>query len=255
MDLKSPTTPVHPAANEEVRSLPTLPLPAETMNNIDLNPELYDDDDDEVAENEDGKPEVTTFTVPFEDALRLLQLQFNNSTTVTTESQQSKLINYIDDNLLQIHRKFIKNITNFDNNQPYTLEQLVTDLSKVVDLIWFSISHKNRLFGQQNYFITILTDLEDFVSHYSLTDIPGHVLGKVFTLFQSLDTKLSFLIDGYDVNGKLEKVITTDLVRMVPIVMRLRIEVITKVEGNGPKEWLDVEVSRLFEGIIERSET
>lgn len=279
MDL--PATPLHPAGDVEVASLPTLPLP---VANIDLNPDLYDSDRSASASNspaaagEDGpslsdrpsdpqpsvEPLRQTYTVPVDDAVRLLQHQLG-ANAATSEAQQSKLVNYIDDTLLQIHRRFIKNITNLDNNQPYLLAQLAQDLARVVDLVWHSVSTHTRLFGQQNYLSTIVTDLEEFVAHYRLTDIPGPArapaLGRVLGLLLSLDAKLSFLIDGYAcADGTVQKLSATDVVRLVPVVMRLRVAVVTQLEelraDTLPEDRpaLDVEAGRVFEGIIARAE-
>ena len=74
-----------------------------------------------------------------------------------TSAQQSKLINYIDETLLQIQRKFIKQQTELEIN--YSLIQLLQELSTVISVIWVSIQQKLVLYGQIEYYIKILGDL------------------------------------------------------------------------------------------------
>lgn len=89
---------------------------------------------------------------------------------------------------------------------------------------------------------------------------------------------MSFLIDGYNIvlnNGnqqtKLIKMNVTELTRLLPIVTRLRIAIISKIDGlrmrlkknqenNNDNDAtsniltiFELEISRLFEGILERS--
>jgi len=124
--------------------------------------------------------------------------------------------------------------------------------------------------------IKILGDLEDYIGHYLLfKDIPpisdtaSKQVVDFFTFFQSLDVKLSCLIDGYIATvGErqiTQKLSATQYVRLLPIVTRLRILIITKTESVKSKlqdsadgaaidmaDILDVEVGRLFEGILDR---
>ena len=67
-------------------------------------------------------------TLPFNESYQLLKQEFQNTLTnlgqsQITSAQQSKLINYIDETLLQIQRKFIKQQTELEIN--YSLIQLL----------------------------------------------------------------------------------------------------------------------------------
>ena len=99
-----------------------------------------------------------------------------------------------------------------------------------------------------------------------------------FKFWQKIDLQLSCLIDGYNIvlnNGNqqtnLIKMNVTQLTRLLPIVTRLRIAIISKIDGlrmrlkknqenNNDNDAtsniltiFELEISRLFEGILERS--
>ena len=65
---------------------------------------------------EDGNQPITPNHITFNESYQLLKQEFQNTLTnlgqsQITSAQQSKLINYIDETLLQIQRKFIKQQT------------------------------------------------------------------------------------------------------------------------------------------------
>lgn len=231
-------------------------------------------------------------TLPFNESYQLLKQEFQNTLTnlgqsQITSAQQSKLINYIDETLLQIQRKFIKQQTELEIN--YSLIQLLQELSTVISVIWVSIQQKLVLYGQIEYYIKILGDLEDYVNNYKTffnetwsknnnLHINMQNLVIFFKFWQKIDLQLSFLIDGYNIvlnNGnqqtKLIKMNVTELTRLLPIVTRLRIAIISKIDGlrmrlkknqenNNDNDAtsniltiFELEISRLFEGILERS--
>ncbi|RLV94962.1 Uncharacterized protein JA1_001416 [Spathaspora sp. JA1] len=221
-------------------------------------------------------------TLPFDEAFQLFKLDFESIEyqQAISHQQQSKFVNYIDDQLLQIQRKFIKSQS--EENKTYSFVQLIQDLSEVINIIWVSICQKNALFGQMDYYIKILGDLEDYLEHYH--DIfdqqftPYNVkisiskLVAFFKFFQKLDLQLSVLIDGFTTNStnQITKASNTELIRLYPIVSRLRILIISKVEDLRIKlnnnmtstnrqdsqnllNLFELEISRLFEGVLERS--
>lgn len=231
-------------------------------------------------------------TLPFNESYQLLKQEFQNTLTnlgqsQITSAQQSKLINYIDETLLQIQRKFIKQQTELEIN--YSLIQLLQELSTVISVIWVSIQQKLVLYGQIEYYIKILGDLEDYVNNFKTLfnetwsknnnlHINMQNLVIFFKFWQKIDLQLSFLIDGYNIvlnNGnqqtKLIKMNVTELTRLLPIVTRLRIAIISKIDGlrmrlkknqenNNDNDAtsniltiFELEISRLFEGILERS--
>mmetsp|Transcript_9339 Transcript_9339/g.11636 ORF Transcript_9339/g.11636 Transcript_9339/m.11636 type:complete len:306 (+) Transcript_9339:57-974(+) len=255
--MDSPPTPLHPAANEEVNVIPEGALPSGTIANLDLNPDLYDEDtdqndtgnddkankDDVIMKNEiddydDGQSyELEALTSSFDKQYELLQVEFEKSTNHNQIAtyQQSKLINYVDEQLLAIQRKFIKNQA--DTNELYSFFQLINELSKVFDLVWYSINTRSGLFGQQDYLIKLMDDMEDYVAHYRLfedTDDFGTLelqLLDYFTFFQVMDLRISFLIDGFSMeSNRVEKLNNTQIVRLSPVASRLRILIISKLD-------------------------
>lgn len=256
--MDSPPTPLHPAANEEVNVIPEGELPSGTIANLDLNPDLYDeetdqndvDDDDNAKKDDvivksdnddydDGQSyELQMLTSSFDKQYELLQAEFEKTTNHNKIAtyQQSKLINYVDEQLLAIQRKFIKNQA--ETTELYSFFQLINELSKVFDLVWYSINNRSGLFGQQDYLIKLMDDMEDYVAHYRLfedTDDFGTLelqLLDYFTFFQVLDLHISFLIDGFsmEASNTVEKLNNTQIVRLSPIASRLRILIISKLD-------------------------
>ncbi|KAK6465805.1 hypothetical protein DFJ63DRAFT_33125 [Scheffersomyces coipomensis] len=315
--MSIPPTPIHPGPNEEVHELPPGRLPDSLLADIDLDDDEDDDDDkddivvtdppiqalskltnrlsdslmnidsvdSEVSLEEIDLKEMIQITLPFDEAYELLQTSLKEVEPIfLTEQQQSKLINYIDENLLKIQRKFIKHIS--DTSEVYTLQELLDELLTIVNLIFTPIEKKNPLFGQGEYYIKILGDVEDYLNHYH-TLFDEHIdsiiqrfdnnrLIQFFIFFQKLDLQISLLMDGYtDINSRNQKMNSTQLVRLIPIISRLRILIIykvdqvrlkltnlyenqststsTKQESKRLLHLLELEIGRLFEGILERS--
>lgn len=185
-----------------------------------------------------------------------------------TLAQQSKLINYVDAQLLAIQRRFVK--SQADTSQPYPLLDLLRDTQSVVDIIWCSVSTHSKLFGQPEYMVSLLGSLEDYLLHYDLAEAQQQLFG----LFRILDQRLSTLIDGYTYEGHIEKISQTLLVRLVPIVSRVRVLVVTKLGSTREKlakevmetestdnenaraelDRLELEIGNLLEGVLERLE-
>ncbi|KAL6452997.1 hypothetical protein SBY92_000342 [Candida maltosa Xu316] len=297
IEISSPPTPIHPAPNEEVTNeLPSGVTLSDA--NIDLNPDLYDDDVDVNEDEANQKPVtngdiaqprlpivqqlqqedelvVTTdsdledvdinqlqqITLPFNESYQLLKINFDNAgQDVISPAQQSKLINYIDEQLLQIQRKFIKQQT--ESVVMYSLIDLIQDLTNIINLIWVSIEQKSGIYGQIEYYIKILGDLEDYLGNYAtLFNESWSSHGKLrldmqnlvifFKFWQKLDLHLSFLIDGFTINGRIMKMNGTETTRLLPIVSRLRILIISKIDMIRSK--LKLEISRIFEGVLERT--
>lgn len=276
--MDTPTTPIHVAPDVEV-NLPDQPFVSDAL---ELNPDLDDDEemsstpdspDSSQLEDVDTTVKVDLWTLPFDDAYELQKKHFalHSNLEVIAEWQQSKFINYLDGELLQVQRRFIKNQA--ETEEIYLLNQLLQDVAKILDLIWYLINTNNKLYGQEEYFIKIAGDLEDWVAYYRI-DVCGkmHVteahLLRFFSFFQTFDTRLSFLIDGYTVGLAPVKMSSTELIRLTPIISRLRLEIVSKFDlsraqlthmkelgsgdANALLNKLDVEIGRLFEGVLER---
>ncbi|KAF3992221.1 hypothetical protein FT663_01260 [Candidozyma haemuli var. vulneris] len=281
--MSAPPTPLHPGPNQEVRDLPHSQLAAD---DLDLNPGLEDDlDDDDISihppstvkeENHNGDDqvnvEVSSWTLPFEDAIgaEILKLQKNAHPSVSS-GQQSKLIAYLDHELLQVQRKFVKNQA--ETRKEYHLQQLLQDVAQILDVLWVSISPEYSLFGQEEYFIKILGDLEDWIEWYAFDTDGGDrnrdlFLFELFTFFQKVDVRVSLLIDGVSSKDG-SKFDRTQLVRLFPIANRLRLTIVSKLRplrdelarqrdlankaADISLNIIDVEVGRLFEGTLDRS--
>lgn len=269
--------------------LPDKPFQA---NDLELNPDLEDDDDmaqddtDDYGQKHadsssddlvdvDTSLKVELWTLPFDNAYEVLTNEFykNPARVAITESQQSRFINYVDGELLQVQRRFIKNQA--EVLEIYPIGHLLEDVRKILDLIWYLIGRDSKLYGQDEYFIRITGDLEDWIAYYLLLLGEGPSpnaeaeLFKLFNFFQSLDTRVSFLIDGYTTGQLQVKLSSTEVVRLVPIISRLRFELVSKLDpfrsrlthlkaaGNSAAtallNKLDVEIGRLFEGVLERT--
>ncbi|CCG25709.1 hypothetical protein CORT_0C03340 [Candida orthopsilosis Co 90-125] len=306
----SPPSPVHPAPNEELRpnSLPTSQL---QNDDLDLNPDLYDDEEEDTdgigndattehspttnvqlsipkdAQQEEANhntlmadlsdshefdkvdlQSIRQITLPFDEEYQLFKTTANAGSVgdELSSQQQSKFINYIDDQLLQIQRKFIKQQSTEDAIYPFTL--LIKDLDSIFDIIWVSISRNQHpqksLIGQEEYYIKMLGDLEDYITHYkTLFDENWQLNSKnqrilkadfnkivvVCKFLSKMDLQLSFIKDNGFFNS-------TQCVRLKMIIERLRYLIMDKfeivVQIPRLRNVLEVEASRIFEGILER---
>lgn len=269
--MSTPPTPAHVGPDVEAVLPPAPFLTAD----INLNPDLDSDDEihaspiDTPVSNEAGysepEPVIDLWTLTFDSAFEVQRAQFEKSHTETlTLSQQSRLVSFLDDQLLQIQRRFVKHQA---GEQLYQLEQLLVDVQQALDLVWVLVNPSNHLYGQEEYFIRVCGDMEDWIVHYNLMPNTNQLeLGesfflRFFSFFQSLDIRLSLLIDGFVAQGKPQKMSNTQLVRLGPIVSRLRFEIISRldpVRAHLEKtalpllNKLDVEIGRLFEGVLER---
>lgn len=220
--------------------------------------EAHPVNDDDIID--DSNSYLQSVTTPFDEAYDASLKEFT-SPILLSELQISKLINYLDDNLLQVRRKYIK--THIEGESQYSLLELFHDLSLLVDIMWKPILNRNTLCGQPDYFIRILNDCEDYLNYYEIFTIDNinSFIHQFFAFWQSLDLKISLLIDGYTSFQGVQKLNQTHLIRLLPIVTRLRIMIITKLEtfkitltqeNHRIRNILEVEIGRLFEGILDR---
>lgn len=309
--MSTPPTPLHPASNEEIDRA-NIQIPSRTIDDLDLNPGLYEDSDQVddqdpnnakaeqmeslmEAEIEDSPERLETMTLPFDDAFADLKETFAKRSDMSyiDNRQQSKLINYIDDQLLGVQRAFIK--SQADEGEPLSLGELLDRLEKIYALVWYSVTKQSGLFGQEEYFIKLMNDLEEYIAHYSIagdTDDMGDLevfLSFFFRFFQELDLRLSFLIDGFRLrdSDKIEKLSATQLVRISTLALRLRALVVYKLdpirlslsqkliqlrnssETRSPQQGFqlnsealrnlinvfEIEIGKLFEGVLDRAQS
>lgn len=268
--------------DDEVDEVP-MTVPKETVqdNTQDNNNKEVEDDIDDDLEDIDLYP-IVQLTLPFQESYALHQSHFTeNPGDELTPGQQSKFVNYVDEQLLQIQRRFVKSQV---DEELYPCNALIRDLTGMVDIIWTTVRKRIELFGQVDYLIKITNDLEDYLMHYPpvfavnekspvLTAADKAHLMDFFNLFLSLDVKLSLLYDGYEsLRGKMMKMNVTQQVRLSTIITRLRIIVTTGIDSRRMKldklyagqngkikeeakrviDILDVECGRLFEGLFDR---
>lgn len=262
MNLKEPKSPEHSKPRE-------FSEPEQKLN-IDLNPELSESDSGD-AVGDDGEDVIVqkpvheeggfinnnqgsnniivdesddneymsdvidlrnkdTITSIFEEAYEQVAQEFHHPPL--TSGQHSGFVNNTDEQLLKIQRKFVKT----QSGETYhSLLELINGLFAALKVIWLSINPNST--SALEYFIKILNDLEDYISHYD-------IVPELFELCQFIDVRLSFLMD----KGLFSR---TQLIRVTAIVNRLRMMIITKVTNPSPV--YEIEVSKLFEGILERS--
>lgn len=239
---------------------------------------------------------IHQITEPFQQIYLQFKNNFDSSPQAhpITSAQESRFINIIDEQLLQIQRKFVKQQS--DTKITYSCSNLIMDLDGVLDTLWLLIQLKQRLFGQQDYYIKILGDLEDYINHYrrifdeiwidsnvqgKFLDLEIKKVGAFFKFLQKLDLQLSLLIDGYylhsgkvqtvnldadtqqqkqSIGQDLQRFSSTGLTRLLLIISRTRLAIIEKIDAVRVKvlqqeirDLLELEVSRIFEGVLERS--
>lgn len=274
--MKIPDSPLHPRANEEINELPEGQLP-----DIDLNPDLESEDDNQeenqqvngntqeeggfipamaqvvpepfneglppdhtnghmtekpsVAEDLEEEMNFPSITPTLEQAYEDAQQEFQTH-QVINGTQQSRLINYLDEELLKIQRKFVKTQS---GQVRVTINDILLDLMPLLKLIWMSITANSN--NTIEYFLKILTDLEDYLMHFPVPN-PTNIM---FETLQYIDVRISYLYDQKLYNS-------TQFVRTLSIVSRLRMELITKL-SNSSSTVIELESSKLFEGILERS--
>ncbi|GMM36939.1 TFIIH complex subunit [Saccharomycopsis crataegensis] len=172
-----------------------------------------------------------------------------------SSSQNSKLIAYIDHELLMIQRKFIQSFSDDESRGDqrlgyHSLSELLVDLNKITEFIWYTVKVTQRgngkcmrSFYQGQYFIKIAGDLVDYLQKYSMSD--RKVLKALILFVQKLDQIFVKIVDdlqGFD---------STEKVRLVSITERTRVAVINltiKYQVNDYK----YEIGRLYEGIIDK---
>ncbi|KAK9347204.1 hypothetical protein V1522DRAFT_435131 [Lipomyces starkeyi] len=160
-----------------------------------------------------------------------------------SSAQQSKLINYLDEQLLYISRKYVRKFS--DTGPPdsvyYTIEPLLEDLTKVVDLIWYSVSTTSTPFIQSQYLLRIADDLND-----SIPSLPIALPDKVFSFLRKLDKIFYKLIVGDIPSHK--RMSNTEKARLESIVERTRVDIVTVMSPFGGHE---LDITRVYEAVLE----
>lgn len=194
-----------------------------------------------------------------------------------SSSQQSKFITFLDEQLMNIQRRFVQSRgLNADNGYP-GLAPLLQDLKSVVDFIWYSIdgmtantevlltedlseisieqfeNNKSTYFGQTAYLMRVADDVMDYTEKFDL-DQPnsgeqGDVLSKLFKLLFILDHIFARLLEG-TIPGR-TKMNLTDAVRLRAIAERTRTSLIRYLAQKQVHGY-HYEVSKIYEETLER---
>ncbi|CAI4052373.1 hypothetical protein SKDZ_15G4840 [Saccharomyces kudriavzevii ZP591] len=243
---------------------------------------------------DDFQPRINVSS-PFSSTTKLNELLPNDHGGIShprrlSMSQQSKFISYVDDQLLQIQRKFVQSRGLNIKNGYASLTPLLKDLKTLVDFIWYSIAHvpnsdyllqseqKSRspdtrssdnlseyssYFGQGSYLIKIADDLIDYVEKFTFKNMEdsktNDTLSKLFKLFFILDKIFVILIDNSSskqasatasTNRKLAGLNGTDIVRLKGIAERTRVRLPIFLESQGVHGY-HYELCKVYEGFLD----
>ncbi|EJS41535.1 YOR352W [Saccharomyces arboricola H-6] len=243
---------------------------------------------------DDFQPRINVCS-PFSSITKLNELLSNNHNGTShprrlSMSQQSKFISYVDDQLLQIQRKFVQS-RGLNIKTGYAgLTPLLRDLKTLIDFIWYSIAHVpnsdyllqpeekrdcsgicdsrntcdySSYFGQGSYLIKIADDLIDYVEKFTLKDMEdseiNDTLSKLFKLVFILDRMFVILIDNSNskegattssARNKLAGLNGTDTVRLKGIAERARVRLPIFLESQGVHGY-HYELSKIYEGFLD----
>ncbi|ODV59877.1 TFIIH complex subunit TFB6 ASCRUDRAFT_9084 [Ascoidea rubescens DSM 1968] len=173
-----------------------------------------------------------------------------------TNKQHSKLIMYIDTELINVQKKYVQsfnddedNTTTSNNNRPPAYKELIElldDLIKLVRFIEYSIKETTFNYGYQTqYLIKISGDLLDYLHFNNKFKFNKKTLLKLIQLIQLIDLNFVLLIDSHN------SLSNTDKVRLCTITERSRLSVIS-LTGKFNVNDYKYEVSKLYENVLER---
>lgn len=295
--LRSPAT-LPSDRDKEYNNNEICELSKDEMLDLDLNPDLEDVNDgmqeimplkttgigvkrqidcsvEDIYDDNNNFQPIVDFCSPFvsTDKLENVENYRNRSIRRLSSSQQSKFINYCDEQLMAIQRKVVQN-RGLNESQGYaSLMDLTLDLKKLVDFIWFSIDGcpntnqileqnqiptkdeykgtQNTNFGQSHFLIRIADSFLDYIDKFPLNGqnkTEQHsTLSRVFKFLIILDKIFARMIEGI-VPGKY-KLSGTDKVRLTSIAERTRYRLPNIFENQGITRY-HYELSKVYEETI-----
>lgn len=168
-----------------------------------------------------------------------------SSPRVVGEAQQERLRTYLDEELMRITRKYIHRLSEDATNKYGSFAELIADLDRIVELIWYSIkatigpNGRALSFGFSQYLIRIADELVDFIEGYASEPCPQETI----RILQKLGMMLANLIDTKVLNR-------TETIRLESIAERTRIEVTKAFQGiHGYR----VELVQVYEDVLDRT--
>lgn len=295
--MSEPETPLHAPPNDHLdlsnikeldeNDMVDLDLVSETENadsrNASTKPESkrpYMEDEAMYDDVDDFKPRVDVSS-PFNSGTDMGRLGSPQNPrrprSRLSLSQQSKFISYLDEQLMNIQRKFVQSRgLNTQNGYP-GLTPLLQDLKAVIDFIWYSLdgttpnterlltqdvseisvdqfeSSTSTYFGQTAYLMRVADDVMDYSEKFDLSPLDltekTSVISKLFKLLFILDHIFARLLDG-TILGRIRMNIT-DAVRMRAIAERTRTRLPRYLDEQQIHGY-HYEVSKIYEESLER---
>lgn len=121
----------------------------------------------------------------------------NRKITKLTDAQQTKLLQYFENQTMHIQRRFISRLSPPDGYN--NMKELLSDLSKLINVIWYSVissepsepsepsdgelisavetTHPIVLFGQSHHLLTLANNLIEYIEGYSSEPAPSETFG------------------------------------------------------------------------------
>lgn len=135
-----------------------------------------------------------------------------------SDAQNERLREYIEQELLSINRRYLRRIN--PDSEPGTrydtIPELLQDLNKIIDLIWYSLSNNSSDVGQNTfqttYFLRIADSLNDYIVGFEDKPAPLQTLETL----SKLDLIFSRAIS-------LQMLTKTEQVRLSSIIERSRV--------------------------------
>lgn len=148
-----------------------------------------------------------------------------------SEAQTERLRDYFDEQLLLINRKFLQrvNIEAPPGASYKTLPDLLDDVTKTLDLIWYSIQQTQ----ENSFLVSYLLRLADSFNDY-IVGFPGHAAPiETLRTVGKFDDIISSAVDKTLLNA-------TEQVRMASIAQRCRIQIASLLQPDPDDEESDI---------------
>ncbi|KAK9454261.1 hypothetical protein V1511DRAFT_421267 [Dipodascopsis uninucleata] len=193
------------------------------------------------------------FQRKYDSATPIFYTNQNHEIKTLSPSQQSRFVNYVDEQLLHISRKYIKRFTSSESDSDpvstsrsaessaVETDAVIDELDKIVDLIWYSVSTTTTPFIQSQYFLRIADDVNEYTCSNKVQS-PA----KIFHILAKLDRIFYRLIIGAIPSKK--RMSNTERVRLEGIVERSRVDLVNSL-GHIPG--FETEITRVYEKVLE----
>ncbi|ANB13339.1 TFIIH complex subunit TFB6 [Sugiyamaella lignohabitans] len=206
------------------------------MPSLDNSNESTNIDIDEVEEDSDEEPlhsSIPPREIP----------SWNTTRRPLSEAQQLKFRTYLDEELMRINGKYIHRL-NEPSRGYASLKELIDDLEKVVDLVWYSITTttnapdtNSHTSYQTYYLLRIADDFVDYIEGYESDPSPVEMIQFV----QKLDAIFTRLLDPQAPT----RLTRTDAVRLTSIAERTRIQIAKSVVRG-----YEMEISQIYSSVL-----